>query len=177
MAHLRFPANQLYCSACVELTHLQICPFLQSHILPIMPLSSPLSFPFSLTLRYRFEMWCVFFLSIQTWHLPLSCFSESIAYLPSFSPLSATGGTMVHLLALCLYTGFDTAFFHVVNRPSSFLIFPTLTFCFMLKYWWIFQPPCDFIMNNLSTNRELLGKKHHLTVAWVSSTFQIGPHP
>ena len=111
---------------------------LNSHILPIMLLSSPLSFPFSLILRYRFEMWCVFFLSIQTWYLPLSWFSESIAYLPSFSPLSATSGTMVHLLSLCPYAGFDTDFFHVVNRPSSFLIFPTLTFCFMLKYWWIF---------------------------------------
>ena len=85
-------------------------------------------------------MWCTFVPSIETWCFPLSCFSESIPYLPSFFPVSPTGDPMVQLPALCPYTGLDTDF-HLVTEHHNFLSFQHSSSALCWKSDGYFSPP------------------------------------
>lgn len=83
---------------------------------------------------------------------------------------------MVHFLALCASTGLRTqtsftrsTWHHLFYLSKSHLLLyaeTSMDSSVPLRLY-----------NGESVYRELLGKKHHLTVAWDSLNSQIGPHP
>lgn len=123
---------------------------------------APLPFPFSFVSTYHFEMWYVFFPSIQTLAVPLLCLSGSSPYLSSFPPRPVTRSPVVHLLALCPYISLDTDFFYLVNILSPLLCKSHLLLCA--------ETLADISVSLRSYNgepmyRELLVKKHNLIVS------------
>lgn len=94
-----------------------------------------------------------------------SCFlGLFLSYLPvpQFLLLNTPGS--ISLLS-CSYLSPSTNFFPLVTIAYllSLEVSPSAQ-CWNI-YWWIFQSPWDYIMEDLRTNRELLAKKHNLIVS------------